>query len=163
MLVNQLLGPADIAGVPGVAELSVMLNVELVPPLLVGDSMPRPYRTVRALVLTRQFPLDQPLELTMLAERTELEPANVVYALMKLAGENLVGRTSDDVGELVALLGELVGQVLLSFGQNVDAECAGSRPPTAFRSTCRCPYRPQAQFATLRRSDRSPMSDQPPR
>jgi flavin reductase (DIM6/NTAB) family NADH-FMN oxidoreductase RutF len=53
------------------------------------------YRTVRDLVLTRRFPLDQPLELTTLAERTELEPASVAYALMKLAGENLVNRTTD--------------------------------------------------------------------
>ena len=40
VLVNQLPGAADIAGAAGLAELSVVLDVELVPPVLVGDSLP---------------------------------------------------------------------------------------------------------------------------
>jgi flavin reductase (DIM6/NTAB) family NADH-FMN oxidoreductase RutF len=44
------------------------------------------YRAVRAWVLTRRAPLNQPLELTKLAADLEQEPAHVAYALMKLAG-----------------------------------------------------------------------------
>lgn len=40
VLVNQLPGAADTAGAAGLAELSVVLDVELVPPVLVGDSLP---------------------------------------------------------------------------------------------------------------------------
>jgi 4-nitrophenol 2-monooxygenase / 4-nitrocatechol 4-monooxygenase, reductase component len=53
------------------------------------------YRVVRTWVLTRHVPLDQPLELATLAAEAELDPAHVAYALMKLAGENLVTRTND--------------------------------------------------------------------
>jgi 4-nitrophenol 2-monooxygenase / 4-nitrocatechol 4-monooxygenase, reductase component len=58
------------------------------------------YHAVRAWVLARKVPLNQPLELTRLAEDLELEPAHIAYALMKLTGESLVTRTSD--GQYVA-------------------------------------------------------------
>jgi 4-nitrophenol 2-monooxygenase / 4-nitrocatechol 4-monooxygenase, reductase component len=53
------------------------------------------YRAVRSWVLTRQVPLDQPLELATLAESLELEPGHVAYALVRLAGEHIVTRTDD--------------------------------------------------------------------
>jgi flavin reductase (DIM6/NTAB) family NADH-FMN oxidoreductase RutF len=53
------------------------------------------YRAVREWVLTRRVPLDQPLELSSLAESLELEPGHVAYALVRLAGEQLVTRTDD--------------------------------------------------------------------
>ena len=53
------------------------------------------YRAVREAVLTRQVPLDRPLELSALSESLELEPGLVAYALVRLAGENVVTRTAD--------------------------------------------------------------------
>lgn len=53
------------------------------------------YAAMRDLVLTRQVPLNQPLELAALARRLDLEPAQVAFALMKLASEQLVSRTAD--------------------------------------------------------------------
>jgi 4-nitrophenol 2-monooxygenase / 4-nitrocatechol 4-monooxygenase, reductase component len=90
------------------------------------------YRTVRDLVLTRQFPLDQPLELTTLAERTELEPANVAYALMKLDGENLVSRTSDGRYVATPLTVELADDLFLArraIQLGVADSCVGNISP----------------------------------
>ena len=53
------------------------------------------YAALRDLVLTRQVPLGQPLEVAALARRLDLEPAQVAFALMKLASEHLVSRTAD--------------------------------------------------------------------
>jgi flavin reductase (DIM6/NTAB) family NADH-FMN oxidoreductase RutF len=53
------------------------------------------YAAMRDLVLTRQVPLNQPLELAPLARRLDLDPAQVAFALMKLASEQLVSRTAD--------------------------------------------------------------------
>jgi flavin reductase (DIM6/NTAB) family NADH-FMN oxidoreductase RutF/DNA-binding GntR family transcriptional regulator len=58
------------------------------------------YQAVRSWVLTRRVPLNQPLELTKLAEDLELETPHVAYALLKLASEHLVTRTTD--GQYVA-------------------------------------------------------------
>ena len=53
------------------------------------------YRAIRQAVLTRRVPLDRPLELAALAESLELDPGHVAYALVRLAGENVVTRTAD--------------------------------------------------------------------
>jgi flavin reductase (DIM6/NTAB) family NADH-FMN oxidoreductase RutF/DNA-binding GntR family transcriptional regulator len=53
------------------------------------------YRAVRNWVLTRRVPLDQPVELATIAGSLELEPGHVAYALVRLAGENVVTRTED--------------------------------------------------------------------
>jgi 4-nitrophenol 2-monooxygenase / 4-nitrocatechol 4-monooxygenase, reductase component len=58
------------------------------------------YKAMRDLVLTRQFPLDQPLELAALARRLDREPAHIAFALMKLASEQLVTHTAG--GQYVA-------------------------------------------------------------
>jgi flavin reductase (DIM6/NTAB) family NADH-FMN oxidoreductase RutF/DNA-binding GntR family transcriptional regulator len=53
------------------------------------------YAAVRAWVLTRQVPLDQPLEPAALAASMDLDAAHVAYALVRLAGEHVVSRAPD--------------------------------------------------------------------
>jgi flavin reductase (DIM6/NTAB) family NADH-FMN oxidoreductase RutF/DNA-binding GntR family transcriptional regulator len=53
------------------------------------------YQAVRSWVLTRQVPVNQPLQLAELAVDLKMDPPQVAYALMKLASENLVIRTPD--------------------------------------------------------------------
>ena len=74
------------------------------------------YRRMRELVLSRQVPLDQPLELAVLARRLDLEPAYVAFALLKLAGEHLVTRTPDGQYVATPLTVELADQLF-------DARC----------------------------------------
>ncbi len=53
------------------------------------------YRAVRAWVLGRHVPLDRPLELSVIAETLDLDPAHVAYTMIRLAGERVVTRTED--------------------------------------------------------------------
>jgi DNA-binding GntR family transcriptional regulator len=53
------------------------------------------YQAVRSWVLTRQVPVNRPLQLAELAVDLNIAPPHVAYALMKLASENLLTRTSD--------------------------------------------------------------------
>jgi len=69
------------------------------------------YTAVRHAVLTRQVPLDRPLELTALAESLELEPGHVAYALVRLAGEHVVTRTTDGRYVPTPLTAELADQL----------------------------------------------------
>ena len=75
------------------------------------------YAAMRELVLTRQIPLDQPLELAALARRLDLEPAHVAFALMKLASEHLVTRTAEGQYVATPLTVELADDLF-------DARCA---------------------------------------
>jgi 4-nitrophenol 2-monooxygenase / 4-nitrocatechol 4-monooxygenase, reductase component len=74
------------------------------------------YAAMRDLVLTRQVPLNQPLELAALARRLDLEPAQVAFALMKLASEQLVSRTADGQYLAAPLTVELADEMF-------DARC----------------------------------------
>jgi flavin reductase (DIM6/NTAB) family NADH-FMN oxidoreductase RutF len=51
------------------------------------------YAAVRAWVLGRHVPLDQPLEPASLAEALGPDPSHIAYALVRLAGEQVVTRT----------------------------------------------------------------------
>jgi DNA-binding GntR family transcriptional regulator len=66
---------------------------------------------VRAWVLTRQVPLDQPLEPAALAASMDLEASHVAYALVRLAGEHVVGRTADGRYLPIPLTIELADQL----------------------------------------------------
>jgi DNA-binding GntR family transcriptional regulator len=61
-------------------------------------------------------PLNQPLELAPLARRLDLEPAQVAFALMKLASEQLVSRTADGQYLAAPLTVELADEMF-------DARC----------------------------------------
>jgi flavin reductase (DIM6/NTAB) family NADH-FMN oxidoreductase RutF len=74
------------------------------------------YAAMRDLVLTRQVPLNQPLELAPLARRLDLDPAQVAFALMKLASEQLVSRTADGQYQAAPLTVELADEMF-------DARC----------------------------------------
>ena len=74
------------------------------------------YAAMRDLVLTRQVPLNQPLGLAALARRLDLEPAQVAFALMKLASEQLVSRTADGQYLAAPLTVELADEMF-------DARC----------------------------------------
>ena len=74
------------------------------------------YSSMRDLVLTRQVPLNQPLELAPLARKLDLEPAQVAFALMKLASEQLVSRTADGQYMAAPLTVELADEMF-------DARC----------------------------------------
>lgn len=74
------------------------------------------YATMRDLVLTRQVPLNQPLELAPLARKLDLDPAQVAFALMKLASEQLVSRTADGQYMAAPLTVELADEMF-------DARC----------------------------------------
>jgi 4-nitrophenol 2-monooxygenase / 4-nitrocatechol 4-monooxygenase, reductase component len=74
------------------------------------------YAAMRDLVLTRQVPLNQPLELAALARKLDLEPAQVAFALMKLASEQLVSRTADGQYLAAPLTVELADELF-------DARC----------------------------------------
>ena len=52
------------------------------------------YQAVRNWVLTRRVPLDRPLDPAALAESLELDPGHAAYALVRLAGEQVVTRDS---------------------------------------------------------------------
>jgi flavin reductase (DIM6/NTAB) family NADH-FMN oxidoreductase RutF/DNA-binding GntR family transcriptional regulator len=69
------------------------------------------YAAVRAWVLTRQVPLDQPLEPAALAASMGLEAPHVAYALVRLAGEHVVSRMSDGQYLPIPLTVELADQL----------------------------------------------------
>ena len=69
------------------------------------------YAAVRAWVLTRQVPLDQPLEPAALAASMDLEAPHVAYALVRLAGEHVVSRTADGRYLPIPLTEELADQL----------------------------------------------------
>ena len=69
------------------------------------------YAAVRAWVLTRRVPLDHALEPTELATSMDLEPAHVAYALVRLAGEHVVSRTTDGRYLPIPLTVELADQL----------------------------------------------------
>jgi len=89
------------------------------------------YRAVREAVLTRQVPLDQPLELSALSESLELEPGLVAYALVRLAGENVVTRTADGRYLPTPLTVELADELFRARGMielGVADSCVGHIP-----------------------------------
>ncbi len=53
------------------------------------------YQAVRGYVLARRCPLDRPLEPAEVAEELGIEPTHVTYALVRLAGDNVVSRNAD--------------------------------------------------------------------
>ena len=53
------------------------------------------YQAVRGCVLARRCPLDRPLEPAEVAEELGIEPTHVAYALVRLAGDNVVSRNAD--------------------------------------------------------------------
>ena len=89
------------------------------------------YRAVRDWVLTRRCALDRPLELADLARTLQHDPGHVAYALVRLAGENVVTRTTDGrylpTPLTVELADELFGaRCLIELG--VADACVGRIP-----------------------------------
>ena len=89
------------------------------------------YQAVRNWVLTRRVPLDRPLHPAALAESLELDPGHAAYALVRLAGEQVVTRTADGhyvpTPLTVALADELFGaRCVIELG--VADTCVGHIP-----------------------------------
>ena len=89
------------------------------------------YQAVRNWVLTRRVPLDRPLDPAALAESLELDPGHAAYALVRLAGEQVVTRTADGhyvpTPLTVALADELFGaRCVIELG--VADVCVGHIP-----------------------------------
>lgn len=78
-------------------------------------------------MLTRQVPLGQALELATLARKLDLDPAQVAFALMKLASEQLVSRTADGQYQAAPLTAELADEMF-------DAPPSSSSTKTPNRS-----------------------------
>ncbi len=53
------------------------------------------YRRLRELIVTRELPRDEPLDVEDLARTLQIEEPHVYYALTKLSGEGLVARDTD--------------------------------------------------------------------
>jgi flavin reductase (DIM6/NTAB) family NADH-FMN oxidoreductase RutF/DNA-binding GntR family transcriptional regulator len=53
------------------------------------------YRRLRELIVTRELPRDEPLDVERLALTLQIEAPHVFYALTKLSGEGLVARDTD--------------------------------------------------------------------
>jgi flavin reductase (DIM6/NTAB) family NADH-FMN oxidoreductase RutF/DNA-binding GntR family transcriptional regulator len=75
------------------------------------------YRRLRALVVARDLPRDQPLDIDRLARELDLDQAHVFYALTKLSTDGLVARGED---------GRLVVKALdvRTAHEAIDARCA---------------------------------------
>ena len=69
------------------------------------------YQAVRAYVLARRCALDQPLEPGELGEELGIDPTYVTYALVRLAGDNVVSRTADSRFVPTPLTVELADQL----------------------------------------------------
>ena len=89
------------------------------------------YEAVRELVLTRRIPLDQPLELTETADALDADPGHIAYALVRLAGEGVVSRTSDGRYLATPLTVELADELFGARGVielGVADSCVGHIP-----------------------------------
>jgi flavin reductase (DIM6/NTAB) family NADH-FMN oxidoreductase RutF len=69
------------------------------------------YQAVRDRVLTRQVPLDRPLNPAELAGSLGLDPGHAAYALVRLAGEQVVTRTPEGQYVPTPLTAELADQL----------------------------------------------------